>query len=93
MPVRYPVACHPQAWAAASIPYMIESILGLRPNAFENRLHVVRPVLPDMVTFIELHGVRAGRASADLRFERRSDDSVQAQVLKVDGSLDIVIEA
>jgi glycogen debranching enzyme len=38
VPVRYPVACHPQAWAAGSVPFMIESLLGLVPKAFENRL-------------------------------------------------------
>lgn len=59
----------------------------------EHLPHVVGPSSPDMVTFIESHGERAGRTSADLRFERRSDGSVQAQVLDVDGSLDIVIEA
>ena len=43
IPVRYPVACHPQAWAAGSVPFMIESLLGLVPKAFENRLQIVRP--------------------------------------------------
>src|SRR5581483_9096126 len=33
-PVHFPVACHPQAWAAGSIPYLIETILGLTPEAF-----------------------------------------------------------
>jgi glycogen debranching enzyme len=33
VPVHYPVACHPQAWAAGSIPYMLESALGLVPEA------------------------------------------------------------
>ncbi len=32
IPVRYPIACHPQAWAAGSVPFMIESLLGLVPK-------------------------------------------------------------
>ncbi len=37
-PFRYPVACHPQAWAAGSIPSLLTTLLGLRPEAFERRL-------------------------------------------------------
>ncbi|MGH7928338.1 MAG: amylo-alpha-1,6-glucosidase, partial [Candidatus Binatia bacterium] len=32
-PVRYPVACHPQAWAAVAIPYLLGNLLGLVPQA------------------------------------------------------------
>lgn len=91
VPVRYPVACHPQAWAAASIPYLIEAILGLAPEAFENRLRIARPVLPEFVTFVELHGVRVGQAKVDLRFER-SNGSITVCPLKIEGPLDLVIE-
>ncbi|HEY7531884.1 MAG TPA: glycogen debranching N-terminal domain-containing protein, partial [Nitrospiraceae bacterium] len=35
VPVPYPAANHPQAWAAGAIPYMIETSLGLMPEAFE----------------------------------------------------------
>ncbi|WP_437916501.1 hypothetical protein WME73_18145 [Sorangium sp. So ce302] len=31
-PVRYPVACHPQAWAAGAVPSMLASLLLLKPN-------------------------------------------------------------
>src|SRR5262249_17894609 len=32
VPVRYPVACHPQAWAAGTVPYLLETSLGLMPE-------------------------------------------------------------
>ena len=32
-PVPYPVACHPQAWAAGAIPYLLAGGLGLAPDA------------------------------------------------------------
>ena len=60
IPVRYPVACHPQAWAAGSVPFMLESLLGLVPNAFENRLQILRPVLPQFVDSLELRRLRVG---------------------------------
>lgn len=89
IPVRYPVACHPQAWAAGSVPFMIESLLGLVPRAFENRLEIVRPVLPAFLTKIELHGLRVGKAALDLRFERRPDGMADTHVIQVHGRLDV----
>jgi glycogen debranching enzyme len=89
IPVRYPVACHPQAWAAGAVPFMIESLLGLVPKAFENRLEIVRPVLPAFVTKMELHGLRVGKASVDLRFERRPDGMANTHVIQVQGNLDV----
>jgi glycogen debranching enzyme len=89
IPVRYPVACHPQAWAAGSVPFMIESLLGLVPKAFENRLEIVRPVLPAFLTNLELHRLRVGKAAVDLRFERRPDGMADTHVIHVHGRLDV----
>jgi glycogen debranching enzyme len=47
VPVRYPVACHPQAWAAGAVPYLIQAVLGLTREAFERRLWIRHPVLPE----------------------------------------------
>jgi hypothetical protein len=91
VPVRYPVACHPQAWAAGSVPYFIEVLLGLTPEAPERRLHVIRPILPDFIDRLEVHRLRVGSGRADLSFERISD-GVAVKVLKVEGPLDVIIE-
>ncbi|HET7030312.1 MAG TPA: glycogen debranching N-terminal domain-containing protein [Candidatus Limnocylindrales bacterium] len=90
-PVRYPIACHPQAWAAGAIPHLITSILGLEADAFEHRLAVVRPTLPAFVGRLELRGLRVGDASADLAFERTAGRTT-ASVGRVAGDLDVVIE-
>jgi glycogen debranching enzyme len=92
VPVRYPVACHPQAWAAGAVPYLIQAVLGLMPEAFEHRLRIRHPVLPQSIRWLELHGLRIGKARADLRFERAQNGAVHANVLKVNGELDVVIE-
>jgi glycogen debranching enzyme len=68
-PVPYPVACRPQAWAAGAIPFMLTAALGLRPDALEGRLEVVRPLLPAGVKRLELTGMRVGDARLDLAFE------------------------
>jgi hypothetical protein len=92
MPVHYPVACHPQAWAAGSVPYIVESLAGLVPDAFAARLRVVRPVLPDFVGRLELRGLRVGSARVDLRLQRGPEGRVLADVLRTEGTVEVTIE-
>lgn len=92
MPVRYPVACHPQAWAAASVPYLLETFLGLEPAAFDQRLRIVRPCLPDFVDRLEVRRLRIGKARVDLDFHRGDDDCVRIQVRKVEGTLRVDVD-
>jgi glycogen debranching enzyme len=90
-PVRYPVACHPQAWAAGAVPFMLVSLLGLAPEAFAGRLHLVRPVLPAHVRDVELAGLRVGSARVDLSFQRAGDGRAAVEVLKTDGPIEVPI--
>jgi glycogen debranching enzyme len=92
VPVRYPVACHPQAWAAGTLPYLMQTFLGLRPEAFEKRLHLVRPILPDLIDRLEVKGLRVGEARVDLCFERTRSDRCAVNVLNVEGELDVIID-
>ena len=91
VPVHYPVACHPQAWSAGTVPFLVEIMLGLEPDAFSNRLLVTRPILPDFIDRLEVRELQVGNARVDLKFERTSDDNVAVKVLRVDGKLDIVL--
>jgi glycogen debranching enzyme len=91
VPVPYPVACQPQAWAAGTMPYFLTILLGLEPEGFENRLRVVRPVFPDFVNHIDMQNIRVGSARADLRFER-VEGKVNVNILKSDGKFDLVVE-
>jgi glycogen debranching enzyme len=91
IPVRYPIACHPQAWAAGSVPFMIESLLGLVPKAFENRLQIVRPALPDFINQLELKRLRVGKSSVDLKFERKADGTVHTRVVQLQGRLEVEV--
>jgi glycogen debranching enzyme len=91
VPVRYPVACHPQAWAAGTVPYLMEALLGLVPEAFDRRLRVIRPMLPDFIDRVEVYGLRVGSARTDLQFER-APGGTAVNVLKVEGALDVIVE-
>ncbi len=67
---RYPVACSPQAWAAAA-PYLhLQSILGITIDAPAGRLLVRDPSLPPSLARVTIHGLRVGDARVSLRFER-----------------------
>lgn len=90
-PVRYPVADHPQAWGAGSIPFLLDVWLGLCPEGFDKRLRIVRPILPPVVNWLELHGLRIGDAAVDLRFER-AEKGTAVEVLDRQGDIDVLVE-
>lgn len=91
VPVDYPVACQPQAWAAGTFPYLLTTLLGLQPQGFDNRLKVVRPVLPEHIKHVELRGIQVGKARADLLFEN-DGKAINVKVLKLDGELGVTVE-
>jgi glycogen debranching enzyme len=92
IPIPYPVADHPQAWASGSMPYFVSTLLGLLPEAFDRRLRIVRPILPESVHVLDLHRLKVGRATVALRFERARNGQVQVRVLKTEGDLAVVVE-
>jgi len=91
-PVRYPVACTPQAWAAGAIPYMLRTALGLEPDATENTLRIVRPALPDWLGEVSVRGLQVGEATVDLLF-RRTHGETSVVVLEQLGPLHVLVES
>jgi hypothetical protein len=65
-PVPYPVACHPQAWSAASVFMVLQALLGIEVRGFERRLVIHRPMLPPWLDWL---GDRGWRLAA-LELER-----------------------
>jgi glycogen debranching enzyme len=90
IPINYPVACHPQAWAAGALPFLLATLLGLEPDAFHQRLQIVRPMLPRGLDRLDVTRLRIGQASVDLAFRRRND-GVNVDVIKLDGTLDVQV--
>ena len=91
VPVNYPVACQPQAWAAGTIPYLLESMLGIVAEGLDGRLRITRPVLPPFVNRVHLSRLRVGPARVDLLFERVTE-GIAAKVSRVEGELEVIIE-
>jgi glycogen debranching enzyme len=92
IPVRYPVACSPQAWATGTIFQLLRTILNLVPDAPSNYLRILDPALPASINHVTLHNLRIGSTLVDLEFER-TDGTVACRVLKKRGNLRVVIEA
>ena len=90
VPVPYPVACSPQAWAAGSSFLFLETMLGLRAHADVGELELLHPQLPDWLGRVTLRDVRVGEASVDLLFHRWRG-TTSAEVLRKVGDLAVTI--
>ncbi len=87
-PVLYPVACNPQAWAAGSMPLMLSAALGFEPDAFNRRLCIAHPRLPDWLEWVNVQGLRVADATVDLCYER-SNGATHVRVSRLQGDLQI----
>ena len=72
-PTLYPVACSPQAWAAAAPFFILEGCLGISVQAERGRIVFDRPFLPEGIPQLSIHGLQCGKVAADLLLERRND--------------------
>ena len=90
IPVPYPVACSPQAWAAGSVFLFLETMLGLRPHAERRELELTRPYLPEWLGRVNLTNLRVGSAAVDLLFHRWRG-TTSAEVLRKVGDIAITI--
>lgn len=89
-PVPYPVACRPQAWAAGSMPYIAQAMLGLHAEAPDHRLRIVNPRLPKWLNSVHVRGLRVGSGTVSLQY-RRSGKSTNVEVQRITGNVDVVV--
>ncbi len=74
-PVQYLGANVPQAWAAGSCFALLQAMLGIQPDAPNDRLYV-DPDLPHWLPDVTLMDLRVGRRHLDIRFRRDGDRTV-----------------
>jgi glycogen debranching enzyme len=91
MPVPYPVACSPQAWAAATPLFLLQTMLGMRANAADGILELDRPHLPSWLGKVTVHELQVGDRNVDLLFHRWRGSTTSAEVLRRSGPLELVI--
>jgi len=89
VPTPYPVASRPQAWSAASIPFVMATMLGLRPGE-GSQLKIVRPQLPLHLREVEVRNLRIAGGQVDLRF-RRLGSNISVEVERIVGDVEVVL--
>ncbi|HJU28305.1 MAG TPA: glycogen debranching N-terminal domain-containing protein, partial [Candidatus Binataceae bacterium] len=89
-PVPYPVACHPQAWAAASVFMIVQAMLGLRVKALERRVVVDSPVMPPWLDWLRIDNLSVGDAKVSLML-RRTPISAAVEVMDKRGQVTVEV--
>src|SRR5262249_22242293 len=83
-PVPYPVACAPQAWAAASVFLLPQACLGLTVHGPEAQVCFTGPCLPASLAELRIHNLEVAGAVVDLQLVRHEHD-VGVNVLRREG--------
>ena len=91
-PTFYPVACSPQAWAAAAPLALLQSCLGLRFDPRAGEVCFDQPVLPDFLDEVVLRRLAIGEGSLDVAL-RRARHEVVVTVLARSGDVRVVTRA
>ena len=88
-PTLYPIACLPQAWAAASVFMLLAAALGLHIDGSRRQVTFADPALPEWLDWIRIENLTVGNAVVDLLCERHPHD-VGISVLRREGNLRVV---
>lgn len=90
LPVEYPVACRPQAWATGAALLMVRTLGGIVPDAPNKTLYILRPSLPSWLEAIQMLGMRVGGGKVDLEFLSHHGGT-SCRVLSKEGDLDVLV--
>lgn len=87
-PTLYPVACAPQAWAAASVFLMLQACLGISVLTAKPEIRLNRPRLPEVLAEVRVLNLQVGASSVDLLFRRRGS-RVDTEVIGRRGDIEV----
>jgi glycogen debranching enzyme len=90
-PTRYPTACSPQAWAAASSLLIVQALLGLDIDGIRRRVTLRQPRLTSGLEWVRFTRLAVRDAELDLLCERRGDD-VGTSVMRRSGDVALITE-
>lgn len=91
-PTLYPLSCAPQAWAAASVFFLLQACLGLELRGVSRQIIFRSPMLPEFLKVLRISGLKAGtQGSVDLEIVRHGYD-VGVNILKRDGDVRVIVE-
>jgi glycogen debranching enzyme len=91
-PTFYPVACSPQAWAAATLPALLQASLGLSIDPASNSVIFNKPALPSFMDELTLHNISLGTGRISV-FIRRIGREVALNVIERHGDVHVVVRS
>ena len=91
-PTAYPVACLPQAWAAASAFAVLGAMLGVSFRPEERVIRFHHPLLPPWLEEVRIENLRLLDATVDVRLRRHGEDgSVSLNLLGRRGQVEVAL--
>jgi glycogen debranching enzyme len=90
-PVPYPVACQPQAWSAGSVFLLLQAALGLRIDAWNQRVLFDQPAPPPWLERLDIRGLRVREARLDMCITRGRFGTAAIEVLDKHGDVEVVV--
>jgi glycogen debranching enzyme len=91
-PTLYPVACSPQAWAAAAVFGMMQACLGLEIHAARSEIVLQAPRLPPFIDWMRISRLGAPGPSVDLLLQRY-ERNVGFEVVRKDPDVRVTVVA
>jgi glycogen debranching enzyme len=88
-PTLYPIACLPQAWAAASVFMLLGATLGLQIDGARGQVTFADPLLPGWLEWLRIENLTVGTAVVDLLCMRHPHD-VGISVVRRQGNVRVV---
>jgi glycogen debranching enzyme len=88
-PTLYPVACSPQAWAAASVFYLLQACLGLSFDSARSEIRFRHPKLPPFLESATIDKLAVGDAVVDLQLQRYPNN-VGINIMRRSGKVEVV---
>ena len=89
--IAYPVACIPQAWAAAAPFLVLQAMLGISADAPNKRLTVDRPLLPDWLSSVDIADIHVGSSRLGLSFRRTGSSATGFSLLHQQGDVRVTM--
>jgi glycogen debranching enzyme len=89
-PILYPVACAPQAWAAAAPFALLQACLGLETDARQRVVRLKYPRLPDHLDTLVIRDLPVADARLDLVLRRHGDD-VAVNIARRRGEAEVIV--
>jgi len=91
-PTSYPVACSPQAWAAATPLSLLRSCFGIGFDPSARQITFDSPVLPPFVNEVQLHCLTVADTRLDVAI-RRGETGASINVLGREGDVRVLIRS